>query len=485
MAVRTGAQFLGGLRDGREVWLEGERLVDVTTHAKTTRMAKTLAGIYDLQHLPEYHDRMTFKSPSSGDPVALSYLVPTTQEDLMRRRGALEIVAQSCHGMLGRTPDYVNIQVTASRQLAHLYGVKERQYSDNLRNYHEFVRERDLCLTHAFGHPQVNRSLSLAELPEPFTAVGVVDRTSEGVIVRGAKLLATLAPFADEIFAPVYRPLRPDNEEDRKHCIGFAIPVATPGLKFICRPSHDMGLPLADYPLSGQYDEMDALAIFDDVLIPWERVFIYDDVELANMTVQKVTLWRQYMQQVAVKSIAKLEFILGIVHGITNAIGIGQYAHVQEKNSEVIDILETVRAYMRAAEADAAPYEGEGLWPAAEPWIAMRHWYPDAYARVAAIVEQLAAGGLMLTPTEEDMRGPLARDIDKFYQGVSINAKERVRLFRLAWDLIGTQFGSRQTLYERFFNGDVVQLRQRRYATYDYSRADASLELFMKELEDG
>ncbi len=131
---------------------------------------------------------------------------------------------------------------------------------------------------------------------------------------------------------------------------------------------------------------MDALAIFDDVLIPWERVFIYDDVELANMTVQKATLWRQYMQQVAVKSIAKLEFILGIVHGITEGIGIGGFAHVQEKNAEVIDTLETVRAYMRAAEADAASYEGEGIWPAAEPWIAMRYWYPDAYERVAAIV---------------------------------------------------------------------------------------------------
>jgi 4-hydroxyphenylacetate 3-monooxygenase len=305
------------------------------------------------------------------------------------------------------------------------------------------------------------------------------------VIVRGAKLLATLAPFSDEIFAPVYRPLRPDMEEDRKYCIGFAIPVATPGLKFICRPSHDPGRPLADYPLSGQYDEMDALAIFDDVLIPWERVFAYDDVELANMTVQKATLWRQYMQQVAVKSIAKLEFILGIVHGITEAIGIGGFAHVQEKNAEVIDTLETVRAYMRAAEADAAPYEGEGLWPAAEPWIAMRNWYPDAYARVAAIVEQLAAGGLMLTPTEEDLAGPMAGDIGKFYQGTNIDAKKKVRLFRLAWDLIGTQFGSRQTLYERFFNGDVVQLRQRRFATYDYTRADASLELFMQELENG
>ena len=485
MAVRTGEEFLEGLRDGREVWLEGERVDDVTTHRKTARMAATLAGIYDLQHRTENHDRMTFKSPTSGEPVALSYLVPETQEDLIRRRGALEIVAQSCHGMLGRTPDYVNIQVTASRQLAHLYGLKDQRHADNLRNYHEYVRERDLCLTHAFGHPQVNRSLTLAELPDEYTAVGVVDRTGEGVIVRGAKLLATLAPFSDEIFAPVYRPLRSDMEEDRKYCIGFAVPVATPGLKFICRPSHDMGRPLADYPLSGQFDEMDALAIFDDVLIPWERVFIYDDIELANMTVQKVTLWRQYMQQVSVKNIAKLEFILGIVHGITESIGIGVYAHVQEKNAEVIDTLETVRAYMRAAEADAAPYEGEGLWPAAEPWIAMRNWYPDAYSRVAAIVEQLAAGGLMLTPTEEDMSGPLAGEIGKYYQGASIDAKEKVRLFRLAWDLIGTQFGSRQTLYERFFNGDVVQLRQRRYATYDYSRADASLELFMSELEGG
>ncbi len=197
MAVRTGEQYLSGLRDGREIWLEGERLNDVTTHPKTARMARTVAGVYDLQHMPENHERMTFKSPTSGEPVALSYLVPETQEDLLRRRGALEIVAQYSHGMLGRTPDYVNIQVTASRQLAHLYGQNDKRHGDNLRSYHEYVRERDLCLTHAFGHPQVNRSLAIAELPEPYTAVGVVDHTSEGVIVRGARLLATPSPFAD------------------------------------------------------------------------------------------------------------------------------------------------------------------------------------------------------------------------------------------------------------------------------------------------
>lgn len=483
MAVRTGDQFLDGLRDGREVWLEGERVADVTAHPKLRRMARTLAGIYDLQHSAELHEKMTFASPSSGEPVALSYLVPENRDDLIRRRAALEIVAESCHGMLGRTPDYVNIQLTASRQLANLFGEKGPKFAGRLREYHEYVRERDLCLTHAFGHPQVNRSAGLSELPDPYIAVGVVDTCAEGVVVRGAKNLATLAPFSDEIFAPLYRPLRADVAEDRKYCIGFAVPSDIEGLRFICRPSHDFGLPLGDYPLSGQYDEMDSLAVFDDVIVPWERVFLLDDVDLGNRTVTQVALWRHYMQQVAVKNIAKLEFILGIVHTMTEAIGIGIYGHVQEKTAEIIDTIETVRAYMRAAEADAAPLEGaEGIWPAPEPWIAMRHWYPDAYARVVAIVQQLAASGLMLTPSEADMGGPLAADIEKYFQGANIPAAERVRLFRLAWDLIGTQFGSRQTLYERFFNGDVVQLRMRRYAQYDYTRSEESVRRFMSRL---
>ena len=481
MAVRTGEQFLAGLRDDREVWLEGERVADVASHPKLARMAQTLAGIYDLQHSPELHDKMTFTSPTSGEPVALSYLVPESHDDLLRRRRALEIVAESCHGMLGRTPDYVNIQLTASRQAASFFGEKDPAFTTRFREYHEYVRERDLCLTHAFGHPQVNRSVGLSELPAPYVAVGVVDTCAEGVVVRGARNLATLAPFSDEIFAPVYRPLRPDVEEDRKYCIGFSVPSNIKGLKFICRPSHDFGGALGDYPLSGQYDEMDSLAVFDDVVVPWGRVFQYDDVELGNRALAQTAIYRQYMQQVAVKNIAKLEFILGIVHGITEGIGIGVYGHVQEKTAEVIDTIETSRAYMRAAEADAGPMEGaEGIWPAPEPWIAMRHWYPDAYARVVAIVQQLAASGLMLTPNEADLGSPMADDIARYYQGTNMAAPERVRLFRLAWDLTGTQFGSRQTLYERFFNGDVVQLRMRRYAQYDYARAEASVRRFME-----
>ena len=483
MAVRTGAQFLEGLRDGREIWLEGERVEDVTAHPKLERMAQTLASVYDLQHDPELHDQMTFKSPSSGEPVALSYIIPETQDDLMRRRKALEIVAHASYGMLGRAPDYVNIQVTAARQMAKVYGENDGRFSDNIIAYHEYIRENDVCLTHTFGHPQVNRALAVTELSDPYIALGVVDTTSEGLIVSGSKLLATLAPFSDEIFAPIYRPLPPNDPNSEKYAIGFALPVATPGLKFICRESYDLGRSLYDYPLSGQFDEMDALAVFDNVLIPWDRVFAHGDVELGNRNLGRVALWRQYMQQVAVKNIAKLEFVLGITHGIAEAIGITQYGHVQEKISEIIDTLETVRAYMRAAEADAEHIEGGvGIWPGAEPWIAMRHWWPDAYTRIMWIIGQLAAGGLMLTPTEQDVEGPISDSIAKFYQGAAINGPERVRLFRLAWDLVGTQFGSRQALYERFFNGDVTQLRMRHFQTYDYTRADQSVKSFFENL---
>ncbi|MQG77100.1 MAG: 4-hydroxyphenylacetate 3-monooxygenase, oxygenase component, partial [SAR202 cluster bacterium] len=424
---------------------------------------------------------MTFKSPSTGDPVPLSFIIPKTQDDLLKRRKALEITAEAHHGILGRTPDYVNIQVTATRQMAELHGHTDKRFGDNLIAYHENIRENDLSLTHCFGHPQVNRGVAVGQQPDPYIPIGVVDTTSEGIILRGAKLLATLAPFSDEIFVPPYRPLR--GKEEEMYALGFAIPTATKGLSFICRESWDTGRSTYDQPLSSRFDEMDALAVFDDVLVPWDRVFCYGDVELHNHIVELGIMWRQYMQHVAVKNIAKLEFALGMTHAMVEAIGIGVHAHVQEKVAEIIDTTETVRSYLRAMEADAGPWMGEGIWLSPEPTIAMRHWAPDAYQRVTDIMQQLAAGGLMLTPTEADMESSIRPVIDKYFQGAKIGAYDRVRLFRLVWDFIGTQFGSRQILYERYFNGDVVRLRQGRFQTYDYSKADASLAKFWQETD--
>jgi len=480
MAVRSGNQFLEGLRDSREVWLEGERVADVTEHPRLRRTARTLAEVYALQHAPGLMEEMTWTSPSSSEPVALSYLMPETIDDLHRRRRALEIVADASNGMLGRSPDYVNIQVTSCAQCAATYGRRDKRWGDNLLAYWEYIRERDLSLTHTFGHPQVNRALPIGQLVDPYVALGVVDTTSDGVIVRGAKLLATLAPFADELFVPPYRPVQ---AEEAKYALAFALPMSTPGLKFICRESFDTGRSLWDKPLSGLFEEMDALAIFDDVLIPWDRIFAFDDVETFNLVITTCPMWPQYMQQVMTKEIAKLEFIIGLTRRIVDAIGIGGFGHVQEKVAEIIDTLGIVRGLLHAAEAGAGPGPGSGVWLAQEPLIAMRHWFPDAYVRVIWIVEQLAAGGLMLTPTEKDVKSELAPLISRYYQGATIGAEERVRLFRMAWDLCGTDFGSRQSLYERFFNGDVVRLRMGRFQSFDYGRSMAAVDRLFERVD--
>ena len=314
-------------------------------------------------------------------------------------------------------------------------------------------------------------------------ATGIVETNDKGLVVRGAKQLATLAPFADEVYCPPWQPVRPD---EAMYCLGFAIPIDTPGLRLICRESYDLGGSLYDRPLSGQYDEVDALVVFEDVLVPWERVFSYNDVEAHNRLVGTVVheaQTRQNRQQVLVRQIAKLEFALGVARELTEAIGIGGFPHIQEKVAEIIDTMETVRSFLRAAEADAGPWKGEGIWLAPEPLTASRNMWPDAWARVAAILQQLAAGGLMLTPTEADMAGPTRPLIDKYLQGANTEAYDRVRLFRIVWDLIGTEFGSRSTLYERYFSGDVVRHRQNRFASYDYSRAKRSYSSFLAKLD--
>ena len=227
------------------------------------------------------------------------------------------------------------------------------------------------------------------------------------------------------------------------------------------------------------------MVIFDDVLVPWDRVFSYNDVEVHNrlVAVGHGSAVRHSRQQTMVRQVGKLEFALGLARELTDAIGIGGFPHVQEKMAEIIDTLEGMRALLRSAEADAGPDRGEGFWLAVEPCATSRDTWPDAWARVTAILQQLAAGGLMLTPTEADLASEAGPLIERYFQGANITAADRVRLFRTVWDLIGTQFGSRSTLYERYFSGDPVRQRMSRYATYDYSAATRSYRNFVRDLD--
>jgi 4-hydroxyphenylacetate 3-monooxygenase len=483
MAARTGAQFIDGLRaNPQEIWIGGERVRDPVTHPAFRNIVRSVAALYDMQDDPALRDEMTYASPSSGARVGLSFLVPRSHEDLAKVRRMMKRWADYAGGMMGRSPDYLNRALTAYAAAADYMAANDPRFGENIRRYYEEARERDLCLTHTLISPQANRSTGPARQADPYLAAGVVRETDAGIVVRGARMLATL-PVSDELMVFPSTVLR-GQAEDAPYAFAFALPTATPGLRFICRESFDYGRSPRDHPLSSRFEEMDAVVVFDDVLVPWERVFLLRDVERCNRAFAETRAVVHMAHQVVVKNIAKTEFVLGLVCLIVDAIAIESFQHVQEKVAEIIQTLEAMRAFLRAAEADAAIDRWGVMTPAWPPLDAARNLFPRMYPRMIEIVHQLGASGLMAIPTAADLDGPLAPVIEKYYQAARLDARARVRLFRLAWDVALSAFGGRQALYERFFFGDPVRMAGAMFASYDKAPYMDRVRAFLARAED-
>jgi len=464
MAARTGAEYLQGLRDHpAEVWLGNERIRDVTAHPALARGAHSVARLYDLQH--EHLEEMTYVSPTSGERVGLSHIQPTSHEDVERRSRMMLRWARWSGGMLGRSPDYLNCNIAAAGAAAPYFAQNDPRFGDNARNYYLHVRENDLALTHTLINPQQNRALG----PDRASAeVGarIVEENSRGMVISGARILATLGPLADEILvAP--STVRIQSEGPSPFAFAFAIPCATPGLKFICRESFDYGCSVHDHPLGSRFEEMDAIVIFDNVLVPWDRVFLKSDARLCNQAYAATNAVVHMMHQVVCKNIAKAEFLLGIACLVVEALGSQEGPQVQEKVAECMVNLELMKACLRAAEADAAVDQWGLMCPHRPPLDVARNAFPKMYPRMREILQLLSSSSLMMIPPESALDSPVAADIDRYLAAANLDARDRLKLFRLAWDVACSAFGGRQELYERFFFGDPQRMASALYQIYD------------------
>src|SRR5487761_142162 len=435
MPARTGAEFLGRLASTRtHVEIQGETLVGgVASHPAFANVVRTYAGLFDLQHDPEYRNILTYPSPTSGDPVATSFLIPRTAEDLVKRRQAFDAWAGRSLGMLGRTGDYLNSALMALASAADWFGQADAAFSRNIVAYYEKVREEDLLCTHTLIPPQANRAVTGSQQAGGALMAHVVREDDNGVVVRGARMLATIGPFADELLVFPSTVLR-GTEEDKPYSFAFAIPSDAPGLRYVAREPLDYGRAHFDHPLGSRFEVSDAVVVFDDVHVPYERCFVLGDPELCNGFYARTSAVVHMTHQVIERTTAKTEYILGLVSLLTEAIGIEQFGHVQADVAEVITTLEMLRAFGRAALADAEPYEFGVLTPAWAPLNAAHNLYPRLYQRFPEILRKLGASGLMATPTEADVTGPAAADIETYLQSASLGGAERVRLFRLVWD---------------------------------------------------
>ena len=436
------------------LWYAGERVSDPTVHQAFAGSAATLAELYDLQWANA--DTCLYESPSSSRLVPRSFMQPKTREELEGVGRAMEVWARHTCGMLGRAPDYLNRALASFAAGAAFLAESDARFGTNATRLYEYLREHDLSLTHSLIPPQANRAAGAAGQADPFLAARIKSETDAGIVIRGCRMLATL-PIADWIMV-LPSTLLKSSVDDAPYAFGFIIPSDSAGLKFLCRESFDYGRTRFDHPFGSRFEELDAVVIFDDVLVPWENVLLLRDVDRCNLAYARTGAVVNMAHQVVVKNVAKTEFLLGLAHLLVTTIGAEKFQHIHEKLTEIWVNLETMKAFLRVAEIDAALDEWGTMRPAWNPLDAARNLYPRLYPRMIEIVQQIGASGLVAVPTEQDLKGPLADDIKHYYQAARADALERVPLFRLAWDAALSAFASRQVLYERFFFGDPVRM---------------------------
>jgi 4-hydroxyphenylacetate 3-monooxygenase len=466
MGIRTGQEYIASLRDGRQMWIDGELASDVTKDRRFAAAAYTMAELYDMQHDPKLQERMVYKSPTSGAPVGLSFIQPKSVDDLVRRREMVKTWMDATCGMFGRSPDFMNITVAGFACSKEAFGDKEAKYADNIWNYYLYCRENDVAMTHTLINPQVDRSKPV-EKQDKDLAAKVVKETDAGIVVNGARMVSTLCAYSHELLVMPSTYLA-NSEDARPYAFGFAVPVNAPGLRFICRPSviHAQPGSSMDYPLSSRLDETDAMVIFDNVLVPWERVFIYRDPEMCNGLYNRTGAMPQIMHQFSTKNLAKAEFMMSVAFAMARATKVDAHLHVQGMLAELIQYTEFVRACLRASEADAAPNAQGYTTPAAMPLWTVRMMFPKMFIRMCEIIQILGAGGLVAVPSYAELSGPVGKDVETYFQAANADARHRIKLFRLAFDAAVSSFSGRQQLYERYYSGDPVRLAGTLYEIY-------------------
>ncbi|WOF22867.1 4-hydroxyphenylacetate 3-hydroxylase N-terminal domain-containing protein [Microbacterium betulae] len=463
--LQTGDRFRESLDDGREVWVDGKRIANVAEHAAFKPAVDLFADLFDQRLAdPEALAASSFRSPVTGNPVSRSYALPRTAEDLRAKFRASEWWMRQSLGQLGRSPDFMaNVVVGLWDYHQELEG-NRAGFGENAKNYHAFAMEQDLVLTHALGDPQIDRSAS--PLDDPDLALRVVEENDDGIVIRGAKQLATLAPFSNEVL--VYLNGVTAQRGAEQFVLWFALPLNAPGLTILCR--EPLARPDRANILAASYDEQDAMLFFDDVLVPWDRVFLLGDGLLAAKGLTRINAWS--IQSTHIRFHERLRLFVSVAAQVAHAIGVDSFRGIQEDLGEIISYAETLRLGIAGAEALATTTPTGLLAPTASQGLGF--WSAEISGRVAEIVRRIGASGFIMQPSEGDLASPELRPaLDRYMRGHDIGVAEKSRLFRLATELVNDGFGLRQEMYEYLHRGDPGAGRTRLLRAYDRSDVDA------------
>lgn len=467
--IKAAAEHIASLQDGRTVYLDGRVVGDVTTHPAFARSVLSAANLYDFQADPSNADLMTFASPKTGRRVNRAWQMPRTYAELVQRREALVAWAEQHGGFMGRSPDHLASAVTGQ-----LMGLKLFQDYDPVRaeaywDYYEYARDNDLFLTYVIINPQVDRSKSASDLAED-PMMKIVDEDGEGVTVRGAKMLGTSSIMANEVFVAHLQPLRPDEVD---YAISFAVPMNIKGLKVLSRKSYEQhAVSEFDNPLAARYDENDALIYFDDVKVPWDRIFVHRSPEMCRRQFHDTPghIYQNYQAQIRLS--VKLKFLVGLARQICETIGTVNMPPVSEQLGRLAAEAAAVENMLWGMEAKGSMH-GDYFVPDRHAVYAAQTMTQAIYPNFINSMRELAGGALIMLPSSSADYNDA--DLARIISSVQIAADgrdslDRVKLMKLAWDAVGSEFASRHTQYEMFYAGAQFVTRGHSFRTYDWAK---------------
>ena len=463
--VRTGQQYIESLRDGRQVFLDGDLVSEVVDHPAYRNAVRSTAGLYDYQAAPENVEAMTFESPTSGERVNRCWQLPESYDQLVTRRKAMEAWAECTYGYMGRSPDHVASSLAGMMMRLDLFKAHGEERANALSDYFQYVRDNDLFVTYTITNPQ-----GWTGEHDEFLVAGICDEGPTGVTIKGAKTLGTSSILANEVLCTTIQPLTPAAE---KHAFSVAIPMNTPGLKILSRKSYEAWAQSQfDNPLSFSLDENDAVLYFDEVKVPWERVFINRDISLCRDQFHEAPthVFQNYQSQVRV--MVKLRFLVGLARKMADANGLTRIPQVVETLGRLAAQAGVIENLVKGMEA-AGRYVGPYYVPDRHPLYTAQVMAQEMYPQIMNTLRDLAGGSpIMLPSSAKDFENPeIAGYIDHSQSVVGPETQERVKLFKLAWDAIGSEFASRHIQFELFYAGAGYVVRNNSYRTYDWDRA--------------
>ncbi|MGB6942666.1 MAG: 4-hydroxyphenylacetate 3-hydroxylase family protein [Bryobacteraceae bacterium] len=450
-----GPAYLETLRDNRAVYIYGERVADVTSHPAFRNAGRSIARLYDALHDPKQLDALT-TADAFGERTHKFFKPSCSARELLEAREAIAIWARLSYGFMGRTPDYKAAFMASMAANPEFYA----PFDGSARAWYRKYSSQCLFLNHVLINPPVDRNRPVHEVEDVF--VHVVKERSDGIVVSGAKMLATGSALTHATFVAQNSAVTLDKDKAKDFAIVFIAPMESPGAKLICRPSYEMNARSPfDHPLSSRFDENDAVMIFDDVFVPWENLLVYRDPEKVNAFYPESRFVNRFTLQAATRLTVKLEMMAGLFAKAIATNGTDAFRGVQAAFGEILAWRHLMHAITTAMCLDPEPAPGGTVVPKAEYAATSRLFASECWPTVRRIFEKQLAGSLLVAPSSfKDLKNEELRPlIDKYYRGSSGSAEERVKLFKLIWDAIGTEFGARHELYEINYSGNHEQVR--------------------------